>query len=141
MNLQEFKAWFEGFTESLECCPNEKQWNRIKARVSEIDGKEITERVYINRYYPYTHYYPYYYSQQPSVYENSVFCGAVASDALSISDDTSLSGYNYMNNGLSGAGDVRYMNCSGSLQNDSSTDTSFNSHNAMYALGKNDFID
>jgi len=39
MTPSEFKAWFDGFTEALEGVPSEKQWERIKARVAEIDGK------------------------------------------------------------------------------------------------------
>jgi len=37
MNLQEFKAWFEGFTEGLECCPNEKQNETLKRIKNIID--------------------------------------------------------------------------------------------------------
>lgn len=57
MNLSEFKAWFEGFTESMKTAPNEKQWARIKARVAEIDGAEITKHVYVDRYWTYPHHY------------------------------------------------------------------------------------
>lgn len=53
MTLSEFKAWFEGFTETLEGPPNAKQWKRIQARVKEISGQPITERVYIDRYRDY----------------------------------------------------------------------------------------
>lgn len=58
MTLAEFKAWFEGFTESLDGAPSEKQWKRIKARVAEIDGTPITETVFIYRFVePYHRYY------------------------------------------------------------------------------------
>lgn len=58
MTLQEFKAWFEGFTESMHGeAPTTKQWKRIQERVGEIDGTPVTERVFIDRYWPY--YYPY----------------------------------------------------------------------------------
>jgi hypothetical protein len=54
----EFKAWFDGFTEAFENrIPTKAQWTRIKDRVAEIDGKSITERVYVDRYWP--QYYPY----------------------------------------------------------------------------------
>jgi hypothetical protein len=56
MTLQEFKAWFEGFTENMSGAPNKDQWKRIRARVGEIDGVAITEKVFIERYWP---YYPY----------------------------------------------------------------------------------
>lgn len=50
MTLQEFKAWFEGFTESMAGVPSAGQWERIKARVDEIDGIAITQPVYLTRY-------------------------------------------------------------------------------------------
>lgn len=56
MTLSEFKAWFEGFTETLEGPPDAKQWKRIQARVKEITGNPITERVYIERW-PYRAYF------------------------------------------------------------------------------------
>ena len=52
MTLAEFKAWFEGFTESMSKAPNEAQWKRIKARVKEIDGTATTERIFVDRYWP-----------------------------------------------------------------------------------------
>lgn len=52
MTPQEFKAWFDGFTEALTGCPNKAQWTRIKERVAEIDGRPVTERVYVDRYWP-----------------------------------------------------------------------------------------
>lgn len=58
MTLQEFKAWFEGFSEIMDGPPDAKQWDRIKARVSEIDSKPISYPVYIDRYVtPYRRYY------------------------------------------------------------------------------------
>lgn len=59
MTPNEFKAWFDGFTEAFAGCPTKVQWTRIKARVAEIDGKRVTETVYIDRYvrpYPYWQY-------------------------------------------------------------------------------------
>lgn len=50
MTLSEFKAWFEAFTESMDGPPSHKQWERIQARVKEISGSPITERVFIDRY-------------------------------------------------------------------------------------------
>lgn len=52
MTTQEFKAWFEGFTESIEGPPSKKQWERIKARVAEIDGAATTIPVFVERYRP-----------------------------------------------------------------------------------------
>ncbi len=50
MTPNEFKFWFEGFTESIEKQPTLKQWARIKARVKEINGTSV---VYVDRYRPY----------------------------------------------------------------------------------------
>jgi len=52
MTPNEFKAWFDGFIEAFDKPPSQKQWARIKERVAEIDGKPVTERVFIDRYYP-----------------------------------------------------------------------------------------
>lgn len=53
MQLSEFKAWFEGFTESMNGPPNAQQWERIKSKFKEIDGNSITYPVFIGRYvYP-----------------------------------------------------------------------------------------
>jgi hypothetical protein len=60
MTPSEFKAWFDGFTEAFTGCPTKAQWSRIKARVAEIDGKPVTERVYVDRYLPGLPVYPYY---------------------------------------------------------------------------------
>lgn len=56
MNTQEFKAWFEGFTESMSGPPSKKAWARIKERVAEIQpGVSVSTSypVFIERYYPY----------------------------------------------------------------------------------------
>lgn len=58
MTPQEFKSWFDGFTEALTTVPTKAQWARIKERVAEIDGKPVTERVFVDRYWP--TYYPTY---------------------------------------------------------------------------------
>lgn len=50
MNLQEFKAWFEGYTESMDSAPNPKQWERIKSRVTEIIEIPTSYRYFIERY-------------------------------------------------------------------------------------------
>ena len=51
MTPSEFKAWFEGFTEAVPGVPTKAQWARIKTRVAEIDGRPITEHVYLHRYW------------------------------------------------------------------------------------------
>lgn len=55
MNLSEFRAWFEGFTENLDGTPNDKQWKRIKKRVSEITPDPTPWPVFVDRYRPYWH--------------------------------------------------------------------------------------
>jgi hypothetical protein len=52
MTLSEFKAWFEGFTESMDGPPSLKQWERIQARVKEISGVPVTQTVFVDRYLP-----------------------------------------------------------------------------------------
>lgn len=52
MTLSEFKAWFEGFTECMDGAPDQDQWKRIKARVKEIDGVNVTKTVFVDRYLP-----------------------------------------------------------------------------------------
>lgn len=59
MTPNEFKAWFDGFSESIDGAPSEKQWARMKARVAEIDGVPITYPVFVDRYAPYIrHHWP-----------------------------------------------------------------------------------
>lgn len=59
MTLAEFKAWFDGFTESMDGVPSEDQWSRIKARVREINGAPVTYPVFVDRYIePYRRYWP-----------------------------------------------------------------------------------
>jgi hypothetical protein len=53
MQLSEFKAWFEGYTEEMEGPPSKKEWERIKAKIAMINGVPITYPVYIDRYQPY----------------------------------------------------------------------------------------
>jgi hypothetical protein len=51
MNTNEFKAWFEGFTECMEGTPNKKQWEKIKQRVDEITSEPTTVRYFYDHYY------------------------------------------------------------------------------------------
>ncbi|RJO66990.1 MAG: hypothetical protein C4523_10890 [Myxococcales bacterium] len=84
MTPQEFKAWFDGFTEALEGTPTDDQWKRIKARVAEIDGKPVTYPVYLERYWPRwwetRPYYQYLSSNGGSVSSFTVSCNASAPD-------------------------------------------------------------
>jgi hypothetical protein len=85
MTPNEFKAWFDGFTEAFDKTPSQKQWARIKERVAEIDGKTVTEKVFVDRYWqyiPYTrppYYGPYYgsiYATNSGVGSNYYTCNA-----------------------------------------------------------------
>jgi hypothetical protein len=51
MNLSEFKAWFEGFTESMDGPPGEKAWKRIQDRIKSIKSDEPTTRHVFHEYY------------------------------------------------------------------------------------------
>jgi len=101
MQLSEFKAWFEGYTEGLEAAPTKAQFDRIKEKVKEISGTPVTYPVYIDRYVePYRRYWTTYMS------------GAVGIGAATMGS---------MQGGIDYAGDAS---------------ASFESHSAMYALGK-----
>jgi hypothetical protein len=65
MTPQEFKAWFDGFSEGIDGLPSEKQWEKIKRRVKDIDNKPVTYTVYRDIYLP-----PY--RLQDPYYRNSV---------------------------------------------------------------------
>lgn len=52
MTNAEFKAWFDGFSENIGESPSVLQWTRIKTRIAEIDDKPVTERVFVDRYWP-----------------------------------------------------------------------------------------
>lgn len=60
MTLSEFKAWFEGFSEGIDGAPTERQFEKIKAKVAEINGVALTREVVIERYRDwYKPYQPY----------------------------------------------------------------------------------
>ena len=76
MTLSEFKAWFEGFTESMDGPPNAAQWERIQSKIATIDDKPIpvtVYREYVDRFRP---YWPA--SPQPLIYRG-------ARDGMSVS--------------------------------------------------------
>lgn len=50
MTLSEFKAWLEGFSEGIETAPTEKQFEKIKAKVAEINSVPVTREVFVERY-------------------------------------------------------------------------------------------
>lgn len=90
MTPAEFKAWFDGFTEAFSGCPTKAQWARIKDRVSEIDGKAVTERVYIDRYMPNLQPYLRYYGVGIG---SPTYCGSLANTAVSNTTSLQNTGY------------------------------------------------
>lgn len=119
MTPSEFKCWFQGYTEALEGVPSETQWKRIKACVAEIDGRAITEHVYINRYVPgyYPNYYPnYYWGSGP------ILCNSGSSTSIGTGTTTM--------NLASATGGM--LNASGANGNGAT----FDSHAAMLNLGR-----
>jgi hypothetical protein len=50
MNLPEFKAWFEGFSEGIDKTPTAKQWAKINEKIAAIKA-EPTKIEYIREYY------------------------------------------------------------------------------------------
>lgn len=122
MTLAEFKAWFEGFTETLEVAPNEKQWERIKARVAEINGSVISERVFIDRYVsPYRRWY------------DGVWMSGPMVGCSSASDGIGAIGSAY-----SAAGVIDHVNGLRSQSTPGKSDM-FNSSAAMMDLGKAEY--
>jgi hypothetical protein len=50
MDLSEFQAWFEGYTEEMKGVPTKEQWSKIKKRVKEITPEPTPMPVFVNRY-------------------------------------------------------------------------------------------
>ncbi len=98
MTPQEFKAWFEGFSESFGAkLPTKAQWMRIKERIGEIDGKPITERTFVDRWYPYWHY-----AATTPTWAHYTTCNTFAQNALGGIGQSTLTGNsNILNDGHS----------------------------------------
>ncbi len=56
MTVNEFKAWFSGYTENVPKQPTQKQWKRICEVVNDIDHLPTSYPAFINRYW--NNYYP-----------------------------------------------------------------------------------
>lgn len=52
MTPAEFKAWFDGFTEGMDGPPSIKQWEKITAKVKQIDGTSVLTPIYVDRWWP-----------------------------------------------------------------------------------------
>ena len=122
MTPGEFKAWFDGFCEAFDKAPSLKQWARIKERVAEIDGKPVTERVYVDRYLPYIRPWvtsPYY----TGYWSYSSLGGIGAANGGAVWDGA--------NNSIQAQ---YYQNAQKGQQ--SALNSGYNSTNAMNALGR-----
>ena len=120
MTPQEFKSWFDGFTEAFgdSNVPTQKQWARIKDRVNEIDGRAVTERVFIDRYNPWKTYPPY-----------ITFIGNTLNDGHTVQ----------CNNAAAQGAAQSWQGLASIAQNTvSASGSTFDSHTAMYALGRTD---
>lgn len=81
MTLAEFKAWFDGFSETMDGPPNEKQWDRIKARVAEISNTPISYPIFVERYRePYRRWY-----DSPVIWGSAQNTGSVSKTELGAS--------------------------------------------------------
>lgn len=94
MTLAEFKAWFEGFTESIEgkAAPTQKQWARIKAKVADINGTAVTQTIYLDRYVnPYRPYWDRYWS----IAGSATWGGSVGTSSYSLSATAGATGQSF----------------------------------------------
>lgn len=82
MTQNEFKSWFEGFAENIGGAPTEAQWQRIKARVAEIDGSATTQFIFERRYVPAWPVLPYPYTTSgttaPLLPPYTITCGSAS---------------------------------------------------------------
>jgi hypothetical protein len=51
VNLNEFKAWFEGFCENIEHLPGERQWKRVVEKVGKIEDAPPATLHHFHDYY------------------------------------------------------------------------------------------
>jgi len=119
MTPTEFKAWFDGFTEAFyKEVPTSKQWKRIVERVGEIDGKSVTERVYVDRYVPQypTYGRPYYWPY--------FTCGAINTPTLA------------QNSAVMNSNSMQQYSQTASCNQISNQGTAFNSLAAMTDFGR-----
>lgn len=121
MTPNEFKAWFDGFTEAFTGCPTKAQWTRIKTRVAEIDGKAVTQTVYLDRYWPtYVRTYPHIIPNWATTY-----CGPATTGVVSNTYAGNAVGQAQCANNLASLG-----------QNYQQVANNFNSLQAMTDLGR-----
>lgn len=61
MTLNEFKAWLEGFEEAIDGAPDEKQWRKIKVKLSSVTGAKEINIHHHDHSNPYRPHYPHWY--------------------------------------------------------------------------------
>lgn len=120
MISSEFKAWFEGFTEGIEGAPTKKQFERIKEKVAKIDGAPITQPVYVRDYwYPHIRYF----GGGPFPY--------TVSNLMGVGQNVGMQSAMGQASGIT-SGSVMQLQAQ-------QEGPDFDSHRAMYALGKEEF--
>ena len=120
MTLSEFKAWFEGYTEGLEGAPTKAQFDRIKEKVKEISGTPVTYPIYVDRWVqPYRPYWDRYRATVGMATGPTTYLGAVA-----------------RNDGIGVANFASYGPERGRYETGADQTIEFDSHAAMYELGK-----
>ncbi len=129
----EFKAWFEGFTESMDGPPSLKQWERIQARVKQITGTPTSYPVFVDRYRPMwldNHFY----TGSPLPQVGTVTCLS----AQGVNGNVGNVAFETTRIGGTGLGPNGYMARLDAKGSGPDGGTVFDSHSAMNALGKAD---
>ena len=75
MNLPEFKAWFEGFTENLDGAPTKAQWKKIEKKVEGLVEEPTPWPIFVDRYIRpraiWWHETPYHWVSSSNVFSNT----------------------------------------------------------------------
>ena len=125
MALSEFKAWFEGYTEGLEAAPTKAQFDRIKEKVKEISGTPITYPVFVDRYRDY----------QPHFWGHPAWIGLTGNVGFGTSLPHMEASSSVLSFSVAGAAPEADRYKAGSGQT-----VEWDSHAAMYAVGKADAV-
>lgn len=152
MTPSEFKAWFEGFTESMDGPPSLKHWEKIQARVKQITGHPVSYPVFVDRYWTQPHQW-----WQSPVYPLTVCQNSMAT--LNSAPETAARGVkpvDWQNIQIGGTGlgpdghmakfsrdleGVGYSTLNAGHCDGTVGAVAFDSHSAMNALGKADAAD
>ena len=121
MTLSEFKAWFEGYTEGLEGAPTKAQFDRIKEKVKEISGTPTSYPIFVDRYRQWV---------QPNQWGSPYVSYSVGAVGQATGNAVLM---NQTTNGLQSAKAVCSTDAHQLIGSDS---YKWDSHAAMYAVGK-----